>query len=72
MVTDSTAQHAEPDPSEVLEADDIDKALRYLMEQASPEERAKINNMAPAEREELAMTAYKDPDHSDKILGRKA
>ncbi len=67
-VLDSTPQQRESNPADALEQADVDFAMRYLMEQASPEERAEINAMSPDQRRMLAETAYRDPDHSEAIL----
>jgi len=68
---DSIPQKRETDPSEILEPDDIDVAMRKLMEQASPDERARINEMNPAERQKLAQTAYRDPDFAEQAWRRR-
>lgn len=65
---DSTPQQREPNPADALEPADVDAAMRYLMEQATPQERAQINAMPPDARRQLAEIAYRDPDRTDKIL----
>ena len=62
VVLDSTPQEREADPTDILEEPDVDKALRYLLAQAGPEERARINAMSPADKRNLAESAYRDPD----------
>lgn len=44
-------------------------ALAYLLENASPDERAEIYAMAPGQQRSLAELAYNDPDREHVILG---
>ena len=67
VILDNVAQRREPEPANTMEPADEDYALRYLMEQASPVERARISEMSPDERRLLAETAYRDPDLEEKI-----
>jgi hypothetical protein len=71
VVIDNTPQQHEPDPAGVMEQEDIDRALRYLIEQASPDEKARVLAMPPDQQRKLAKLAYEDPDRGDQILGRK-
>ena len=68
IVTDNIAQSREADPSDSVEPLDIDKAMQYLIENSGTDELAKINAMTPAERRQLAETAYRDPDRTDQIF----
>jgi len=70
-VLDTTPQQREGNPADVLEQADVDKAMAYLIDQATPEERARIHAMSPAERRRLAELAYRDPDSEDRILGQE-
>ncbi len=67
MTLDIVPQHTEPDPGEVIEEEDVDMAMQYLLDQAKPDEKAQINAMNPAERRSLAETAFHDPDKADYI-----
>jgi DNA-directed RNA polymerase specialized sigma24 family protein len=49
-------QTTEHDPSETIPDDDVDIILTKLMEEAKPEERAKLNELGPEERRSLAKT----------------
>ena len=60
-----TPQAREPDPADIMEDGDIDAAMAYLLDQAGPDERARINAMNPAERRRLAETVYRDPDREE-------
>ena len=68
---DSTAQEREGNPADVLEQPDVNKAMAYLLEQARPEERARIHAMSPAEKRKLAELAYQDPDTEKRILDQR-
>ncbi len=72
LITDNKPQQREPNPGDALDAQDVDAALRYLLEHAGPEERGCIHAMQPDEKRKLAELAYSDPDRGNKILGRKA
>ena len=72
VVTDAVSQRREPNPADIVEDEDAEVALRYLIEEAGPEEKARILSMTPEKQHALAILAFKDPDRSDKILGRKA
>ncbi|HYW80447.1 MAG TPA: helix-turn-helix domain-containing protein [Thermoguttaceae bacterium] len=71
VVTDNVSQRCEHDPSEIVEDADVDRAMRYLLEEAKPEERAKINAMSQDKRRELAMLVANDPDKYNRVLSRK-
>jgi hypothetical protein len=62
---DDTPQAREPDPADITEEGDIDAAMAYLLDQAGPAERARINAMSPAEKRVLAETFYRDPDQEE-------
>jgi len=64
-------QAREPDPADILDANDIDAAMAYLLDQAAPDERARINAMTAAERRRLAEIVYRDPDQEEQILRRR-
>ncbi len=69
-VLDKVPQRRECDPADTIEQPDIDAAMAYLLDQAAPEERAKIHAMSPAEKRRLAEIAYRDPDRESQILER--
>ena len=71
IVLGSTPQSRERDPADILEQPDIDAATAYLLEQASPDERGRINAMSPAERRQLAETAYRDPDTEEQAQRKR-
>ena len=71
QILDGTPQSREADPDDILENDDVDRAMRLLMEQAEPNERARINAMSPADRRALAELAYNDPDAEERIMSSK-
>lgn len=56
------ASTREADPTDICEDDDVDAMMAYLLDQAEPDERARINEMSPADKRRLAQTAYRDPD----------
>ena len=58
FVTDNTAHTAVNDPSDVLPNDDIDIVMRRLIEEAEPEERARLNEMNKDEKRELVKVYY--------------
>lgn len=64
----NTPQARELDPANIIEDGDIDAAMAYLLDQAGPDERARINAMSPAERRKLAETVYQDPDQEEQAL----
>ena len=76
MVTDNKPSDA-PGPADVLPDDDVDRIMARLIEQAKPEERARINGMDDNQRRELARTYLaQDRDRrieqkENRILGRK-
>ncbi len=71
VVLDTMPQRRESDPSAIIEQPDADTAMAYLLNQASPDERARIHAMSPAQQRELAELAYKDPDRQNSILDRE-
>ena len=67
IVTENTPQESENEPSDVLIKHDIDIEMRRLIEQASPEEKARMNTMNEEERCELVKTfneQYRDREPS--------
>ena len=68
MIADNIPQNREQDPADFLDTADVDAAMRYLMEQAGPKEKAKIDAMEPAERRQLAEMAYRDPDQAEQLM----
>jgi hypothetical protein len=72
VVMDNTSQSRESDPTDVLEESEVDAAMQYLIDQAGPDERARIFAMPAADRRKLAELVYNDPDKGDRILSRKA
>ncbi len=68
---ENTPQAREPDPADITEEGDVDKAMAYLIEQAEksgPEEAARLRKMPADARRLLAETAYRDPDTSEQIF----
>jgi hypothetical protein len=63
-------QTREPDPSDAA-AQTTDAAFRRLLEQATPEERARLNAMQPAKRLELVATIEHDPDAEEQRKRRR-
>ena len=55
-VADNTRQSTEPAPDDFLPPDDVDATMARLIEQANPEERAKLNTLDEAGRRELVAT----------------
>ena len=61
-VLGTVPQDTEADPTAVLPPDDLDAAMDYLMHNAGPDERAKIEAMPMEDRHRLASLAWDDPD----------
>ena len=72
VILDNNADGREPDPAELIEDTEVDTMFRHLLEEAKPEERAKLNAMTTEEKRELARTVANDPDASNRISRRKA
>ena len=53
-VTDSMSQTREPDPAATLSAEDVDAAMAKLIDEARPDDRARLNAMDEDERNRLA------------------
>jgi hypothetical protein len=68
VAIENRPQNREADPADITEDADIELTLAYLLDQAKPEERARIHEMDPAAKRQLAETALKDPDHEDQAL----
>ncbi len=64
----STPQKREPNPADIIEQADIERALAYMIEQARPDERARIHGMTAAQKRELAELALRDPDTEEQAL----
>ncbi|MCZ6835975.1 MAG: hypothetical protein O7G85_09400 [Planctomycetota bacterium] len=71
FVLDNAEQNREPDPSDVVDFDPADAALAKLLDDATPDERAKIQTMSIEKQYELAHMARSDPDSGTRVLGRK-
>ena len=78
VVMDKTRSN-EPDPADMLPAEDVDRIMARLIEQAKPQERAQLNAMDARKRQEMArLVLEQDRDQHieekarrNKILGRK-
>ena len=68
FVVDNYPDHSSPNPSEMPEQGDVDKAMDYLLSHASEQEQENIRSMAPAEKRMLAETAYQDKDKAEQIM----
>lgn len=58
FVADNTAQTVECDPSDMLTDEDYDYALRRLIEEAGPEEKARLNGLSDEEQRDLVQVFY--------------
>ena len=70
IVMNNVEQTREPDPAEEAEANDVDTVFARLIQEAKPEERAKLNDMTAEQRRQLVALLHSDPDKYDTILGR--
>lgn len=68
VVFDTTPQTREADPASVMDNGDVDAILAQLLDEAGPDERARINAMTPAEQRQLADIASRDPDLEEQAL----
>lgn len=68
VAIESNAQSREPDPANMLHDCDVDVVLAKLLDQVSPDERARIHGMTPAEKRQLAEAVYRDPDKDEQAL----
>lgn len=68
VVLETTPQSRELAAGDVIEQGDIDVMLARLLDDAKPDERARINAMTPAEQRQLAETAYRDPELEEQAL----
>jgi len=66
-----TPQTREPIPGDTVEDKDVEAMLQRLLEEANPDERARIHAMSFAEKRQLAETAYRDPDLEEQALKHK-
>lgn len=85
VIADNAEQTREPGPADALPDEDVDNALARLIEQAEPSERARLSNMSPEQRREVArlfLEQTKEPDSEppdlsagkprrNRLLGRK-
>lgn len=65
----SATQSREPDPIDVA-SQSTDDAFHRLLQDATPEERAKLNAMTPEEQRELVAMVEHDPDRAQAVRGR--
>ncbi len=73
VAIENTPQGREPDPAGIIEDADIDNTLTYLMDEADPNERARINAMDAAQKRRLVELVLRDPDLEEQALrSRKA
>ena len=68
---DKIGQTREPNPAEEAEANDVDTLFARLIQEAKPDERAKLNLMTSEKRRQLVALVQNDPDRYDRVLGRK-
>ena len=61
VVADNVRQSVEPDPADVLPTSEVDDVMAMLIQEAKPNERAKLNAMGPDERRKLAV-AYRSQE----------
>lgn len=66
---DNAEQTRELDPAEGAETDDADVVFARLLQEAKPDERAKLNVMTSEQRRELVALLRDDPDRYDRLLG---
>jgi len=71
VAIENTAQSREPDPANMLHGCDVDVVLAKMLDEASPDERARIHGMTPAEKRQLAEIACRDPDEKEQALRRR-
>ena len=71
IVMDNAEQSREPDPADEAEADDVDIVFARLIQEAKPDERAKLNVMTSDDRRQLVALLRNDPDNYNRVLGRK-
>lgn len=64
----TSPQHGEPVPGESLEQADVDVMLARLLDEAEPDERARIHAMTPEQKRRLAEVAYRDPDLEEQVM----
>lgn len=72
VVTDNAKQTREADPADEAEGADWEVEFARLIQDAQPDERAKLNAMEDEQRKELVAILREDPDNYDRVLGRKA
>lgn len=67
---DNAEQTREADPAKEAEGADCEIEFLRLIEDAQPDERARLNAMEDEQRKELVAILREDPDEYDRILGR--
>jgi hypothetical protein len=67
LALNTTPQSREDDPAEVIESEDIDAAMNYLLEQANEHEQQSIKGMTPCQQQELAKIAFRDREVQEQI-----
>ena len=65
VVFENAPQTRETDPANMMHDCDADVVLAKLLDQVSPDERARINAMSPAEKRQLAETFNRDADKEE-------
>ena len=70
FVMDNAEQTREADPAEDAEAGDVDTVFARLIQEAQPEERARLNTLTIEQRLQMVALLRKDPDTYDRVLGR--
>lgn len=68
---ENTPDGRETDPANILHDCDVDVVLGKLLDEASPEEQARIHGMTPAEKRQLAETVYRDRDAEEQALRQR-
>ena len=58
VVADNARQATEPDPSDVLPDDDVNKMMNKLIQEAKPTERAQLHALDADERRTLVETVH--------------
>ena len=71
VVADKAEQTREADPAKETECDDWDIEFARLIEDAEPDERARLNELDDDGRRELVALVREDPDRYDTLLGRR-
>ena len=73
IVADDRPQEREASPDSYLDSNAVEKAMKYLIDQAAAQDRsefrAKLEAMPSDERMKLADTVYRDPEHYEALTG---